>query len=180
MNKRNLKISLILNAIIVFLTLLSSIIMITGFKFMHGKDIVLNTTKLGVLKFFTVQSNIFMGIMSLIFLFYEIAIIKNKKTEIPLKLYILKLMSTAAVGLTFFVVFAYLGPISKDGIFSLLMNSNLFFHLIIPLLSIITFIFFEKTNSIIFKYTFLGILPPIIYGIYYITNVVYCQEFYKI
>ena len=50
-------------------------------------------------------------------------------------------------------------------------NSNLFFHLIIPILSLITFVFFEKTNKIKFKYTFLCLIPIIVYGIFYTINI---------
>ena len=169
--KKNIKISLFLNIVIFILVLLSSVAMFTGYKFMHGQDIVLESTKLGMLRFFTVQSNIFMGIISLIFIIDEINILKGNKKEISFIKYVLKLMSTSAVGLTFFVVFTYLGPITKYGILSLLMNSNLFFHLIIPVLSIITFIFFERTDKIKFKDTIYGLLPTVIYGIYYIINV---------
>ena len=47
MNKKKcLKISLTINFIIVILVIMSSIIMFTGFKFMHGTEVVLESTKL--------------------------------------------------------------------------------------------------------------------------------------
>ena len=55
---------------------------------------------------------------------------------------------------------------------SLLMNSNLFFHLITPVLSILTFVLFEKTEGINFKYVFYGLIPVIIYAIFYMTNII--------
>lgn len=171
MKKNNLKISLILNIIIVLFTIFAIIAMFTGFKFMHGYDIVLESTSLSMFRFFTVDSNMFMGITSLIFVIDEVNLLKGYKKEISRNHYILKLMGTSGVSLTFFIVFAYLGPISKGGILSMLMNSNLFFHLIIPLLSIITFIFFERNNKLSFKYSFYGIIPTLIYGLYYIINV---------
>ena len=176
MEKRKLKISLCINLLITVLCIIASIIMFTGFKFMQGSEPILESTKIGMLKFFTVQSNIFMGVTSLIFAVSEIRVLKGKKKEIPTIDYVLKLMSTSAVGLTFFVVFAYLGPISKDGIPSMLRNSNLFFHLIIPVVSIINFIVFEKTDKLIFKYSFLGVVPQLIYSLYYITNVLIHME----
>ena len=63
------------------------------------------------------------------------------------------------------------GFIVDGGVIVLLKNSNLFFHLITPLLSIITFILFEKTNKLSFKYTFIGTSSTIIYSIFYTTNV---------
>ena len=112
-----------------------------------------------------------MGIVSLIFAIEEIQILKNKKDYISKHTYILKLMATSAVGLTFFIVFAYLGPITEGGIISMLMNSNLFFHLIIPVIGILNFIFFEETDKIKFKDTFYGLIPTAIYEIYYMINV---------
>ena len=56
------------------------------------------------------------------------------------------------------------------------MNSNLFFHLIIPVLSIICFIFFERNNKINYKYTFYGIVPTFLYGIGYLTNILLHME----
>jgi hypothetical protein len=174
--KSKIKISLILNIIIFVLVLASTIIMFTGFKFMHGYEIVLETTKLGMFKFFTVQSNIFMGISSFIFVIKDIQLLKGNIKQIDKKYYLLKLISTGAVGLTFFIVFAYLGPISKTGISSLLMNSNLFFHLIIPILSFICFIFFENTKEIKAKEVPMGIIPTVVYGIYYLTNILVHME----
>ena len=159
--------SLILNIIIVLLTIFASILMFTGIKITHGAEPILETTKLGIFKFFTVDSNIFMGLTSLLFIIKEI-----KSEEITKTMFRLKLMSTTAVSLTFIVVFTYLGPISKDGIISLLQNSNLFFHLVIPVLSIITLILFERTNKLKFKDTLYGIIPTIIYATFYLINII--------
>lgn len=161
--------SLILNTLIVILTIFATVVMFTGIKLTNGAEPILETTKLGVFKFFTVDSNILMGITSLIFIILGI-----KNIEISKNLYRLKLMATTSVALTFIVVFAYLGPISKDGIISLLQNSNLFFHLIIPVLSIITFII-EKTNLKL-KDTIYGIIPTLIYGTIYTVNILLHTE----
>lgn len=176
LNIKKLKISIILNIIIFVLTLVSLIIMMTGFKFMIGYEPVLESTRLGVFRFFTVQSNIFMGIASLIFLIEEMKVLKEFQESISMNKYILKLTSTTAVSLTFFIVFTYLGPISEGGIKTMLMNSNLFFHLFIPILSIIVFIFFEKTNQIDIKKTLYGTIPTIIYEFYYLTNILIHME----
>lgn len=170
MDNRKIKISLVLNIIIVVFTIIACIIMFTGFKFMEG-DLILETTKIGMFKFFTVDSNILMGIVAFIFSIQEIKLLKGKISEISLKTYILKLMGTVSVALTFFTVFCYLGQIVEGGVFRLLKNSNLFLHLIIPVLSIVNFCIFEKTDRLKFKFTFLGILPTILYAIFYLTNI---------
>ena len=157
--------SLIINIIITILTLIALIVMFTGIKITNGIEPILETTKLGMLKFFTVDPNILMGIVALIFVILQV---KNK--EITKNMYRLKLMATTSVTITFIVVFTYLGPISEHGIKSLLQNSNIFFHLIIPILSIINFTIFEKTNKLNHKDTLYGLIPTIIYAIAYTTN----------
>ncbi len=178
--KRNLKTSIILNGIIFLLVILATIIMFTGFKFMHGAEPILETTKLGMFKFFTVDSNILMGVVSLVFMICEIKLLNGNIKLISTRLYILKLMSTVAVSLTFFAVFGYFVPITNWKVLPMIMNSNLFFHLIIPILSMITFMFFEKTNKLKFKYTFIGLIPTFIYGIYYLINVLIHMENFKV
>ena len=172
--KKNIKvkISLCINIMITILTFIATIIMITGFKFMTGVEPVLESTKIGVFKYFTVDSNLFAGIISFIFILNEISIIKGEKKEISDKLYILKLMATTAVSLTFIVVFVYLGNIAENGLISLLLNSNLFFHLIIPLLNLIDFIFFIKKDNITYKYAFYGLIPTLLYAVFYTANVI--------
>lgn len=80
------------------------------------------------------------------------------------------MVATVAVSLTFFVVFAIFGFMSKGGLAPLLRNSYLFFHLIIPIVSILNYVIFEKTNIIKFKHIFYGLLPTFLYEIYYTIN----------
>ncbi len=171
-DKKRYKIAMILNIIIVLFTIFASFLMFTGIKFMHGVDPILEVTKLEMFKFFTVDSNLFMAMVALAFAIEEYKIIKGKVKSVSNKLYIFKLMSTTAVALTFLVVFIYLGPFSSGGIPSMIRNSNLFFHLLTPVLSIITFTSFEKTDKIAFKKVFCGLIPTLLYAIFYITNII--------
>ena len=59
---------------------------------MHGYDVVLEAARFRMFKFFTVESNIFMGVIALIFSIKEIKLLNGKISEIPTKLYILKRM----------------------------------------------------------------------------------------
>lgn len=170
------KISLILNYLIFIFVVIGTIIMFTGYKITYLKEPVLETTGLGVFKFFTVDSNIFVGIIAILFAHQERKLLLGKIKEIPIYYYILKFVATVSVCLTFLVVFLYLGKIAEGGIMSLLQNSNLFFHLIVPLLSIISFVFFERTNKIKFSYVISGLIPVLLYGIYYIINILIHME----
>ncbi len=143
---------------------------IIGFKFMHGYEPYPELIGVPIFSYYTVLSNVFMGIVSFVFANREYQILRGRKKEIPLVYYIFKMVGTIAVSLTFFVVFAYLGFVSKGGHIPLLRNSNLFFHLIIPVMSIINYVIFEKTNVIKFKHIFYGLLPTFLYEIYYTIN----------
>ena len=171
MKKKRIKISIILNILIVVMVFIASIIMFTGFKFMNGNDIVLESTKLGMFKFFTVDSNILMGIVALLFLISEVKLIKGVIKDIPKYLYILKYVGTVSVMITFSTVFLYLGHIVDGGLYSMIMNSNLFFHLLIPITSLITFCLFERSNKLEFRDSFYGLIPMGVYGVYYLSNV---------
>ena len=164
---KKIKVSLILNIIIVLLVIFATIFMFTGFKFMPGGSL-LEVSKVEMFKFFTVDSNILMGIVSLIFIIYEKKLLKNKIKEIPKKVYILKLIATSGISLTFITTSFFLAP--TYGFYAMFNNSNLLFHLVVPVLSIITYIFFEKHDNK-YKYAILGIIPMFLYSIFYTTNI---------
>ena len=169
---KKIQTSLVLNIIIVIVTIFATICMFTGFRFMSGDEIILEASRLAMFKFFTVDSNLFMGIVALIFSVLEIRLLQGKIKEIDRKYYLLKLMGTTGVGLTFVVVFTYLSYIIEGGVRLMVMNSNLFFHLITPVLSMITFMFFEKTDKLSFKDTFYGLIPMLVYAVYYVINII--------
>lgn len=144
--------------------------MLFNVKFMGDNDILF-VSGLELFKFFTVDSNILMGISALLFGIYEIYIIKKKKKEIPYVLYILKFMATTSVALTFLVTAFFLVPISDYPYWLYYQNSNLFFHLIVPILSVITFTRYEKSNSFTLRDTFFSMIPMILYSVFYISNI---------
>lgn len=160
---KKVKISLILNIIIVFLVLVGSTFMFLGIKFMPDQTL-LEVSKIEMFKFYTVDSNILMAITSFIFMIYEIKLLKGKITKIPNKIYILKLVGTSAISLTFLVTALFLAP--SYGLYAMYNNNNLFFHLIVPILSLITYIKFEKHENK-YIYALYGIVPMFIYSIYY-------------
>ncbi len=164
---KKIKISLIINIIITILVILASIFMFTGIKFMPGNTL-LEVSKISMLKFYTVDSNILIGISSLIFIIYEFKLLKQKIKEIPNKIYIFKFISTSAITLTFLVTAIFLSP--QYGFYAMYNNNNLFFHLIIPLLSIITYIRYEHHLNK-YSYALYGIIPMFIYSIYYSSRV---------
>ena len=167
----NVKISLAFNILIVIMTVVALTIALSGFKFMKGYEARAELTGLQVFGYFTVQSNVFMAIVSFAFAIKEIQILRGKIEIIPFKYYILKMIAITAVGLTFFVVFIIFSILLKNDMLLLVKNGNLFFHFIIPVTSILNYIFFEKTDILKFKHTFYGLLPTLLYEMYYTSNV---------
>ena len=152
------KISMIFNGILFGMVLLATIIMFTGFEFM-GTGVPFTATKLSVFKFFTVDSNLLLGISALLLLIQERKAIKNK-TKIPEGYYVLKFAATTSVFLTMMVTACFLAPFTNYRFIDFYLNSNLFFHLLIPLLSIISFLFYDS-YKLPFIDTFYGVLPII-------------------
>lgn len=168
---KKMKISFIINLLLSIMTVNTIFMSISGYKFMYGYEPYPELIGVPIFSYYTVQSNVFMGIVSFIFANREYQIFRGRKKEIPLVHYIFKMVATVAVSLTFFVVFAIFGFMSKGGHAPLLRNSYLFFHLIIPVMSILNYVIFEKTNIIKFKYIFYGLLPTFLYEIYYTINI---------
>ena len=175
-DNKNLKISLTLNILVVIMTAVALTIALSGFKFMHGYENRVELSGVQVFGYFTVQSNVFMAIVSLAFAIKEIKLLKGKITKIPFKYFILKMIAITAVALTFFVVFIIFSVLLKNGLLSLLRNSNLFFHLIIPVTGILNFVIFEKTDEIKYKHIFYGLIPTFLYEIFYTINVLSNME----
>ena len=168
--EKKIKAACLTNAFLVDMVIFAAICMFTGFRFMPG-DLILETTKVEMFKFFTVDSNIFLGIAAFILMIYELRLFAQKIESIPKWVYLLKLSATGCVTLTFVVTACYLAPYSSFGYFEFFKNSNLFFHFLIPVISIISFIFLDNTNKIKFKDNFICVIPVVLYAIFYITNV---------
>ena len=163
MNKRE-KTALTLNIIIFILAFIGAIMTFCDIRFVDVKSW---ETGIKVLKFFTVQSNLFAGVMALVYLIYFSRLHKSGK-PIPPAINVLKFMATIDLVITFLVVALFLGFIVEDGYFTLFVNANFLFHLTIPILNFISFAFFEEVPNFKFKYTFLGIIHIILYSIFYL------------
>ena len=168
MNKQH-KAAFVLNVLIFVFTLFATISLVIGFKFMQDIS-VLSEKNFKSFRYFTIQSNLLAAIVALFYIIYKCRAEKNSDT-MPGWLYILKLAATTAVAFTMIITVGYLAPTSKNGYFSLFMNSNLFMHFLTPLLCIISFIFFEPAEKTSFKLSFAGVIPAALYASFYTPNV---------
>ena len=164
MNSRKKNLYLFCNFLIVVLVIISIYLMVTT------SDGVIKGSKLKALKYFTVQSNIFMGISAFISLIYLLF-----KDRYPTWVVILKLISTTCLTLTFLTVLGYLAPLM--GIFNVFLGANLYMHLFIPVVSIINFIFIEPNVELKFKWNFFSTIPSGTYGTIYIICLTIFNDF---
>ena len=156
-----------INLLVFVCTAFATASMIIGFTFM-GEIQVLSAISFRAFRYFTVDSNVFAGIVSLV---YSLCLLRgNAGRKAPELLMCLKLAATTGVTLTMAVTMLFLAPRSETGYFSCFMNSNLFMHLITPLLCIVSFVFLEPAR-ISLSWSCCGVLPMLLYALYYIPNI---------
>ncbi len=124
--------------------------------------------------FFTIDSNILAALASVFMCFFSIKILKRENAEIPKWLSVFKFIGTTAVTVTLLTVIFFLGP--TMGYALMFAGSSLFLHLINPLLCIISYVFLENSNKLPLKFSLLGILPTLLYGLVYVVMVVFTQK----
>ncbi len=118
------------------------------------------------LKYFTVLSNLLMGVVALV------CTLKWKSVPGNKALSFWKLMATAAVGLTFTVVVTFLGPTSADGFFSMFLGANFFMHFLTPVIAAADYMFFYPDElKLSARMLIPAVLPMVLYGIFYLGNI---------
>jgi len=117
-------------------------------------------------RFFTIDSNILMGICSIFSVIFLARVISNGNCYIPKWISVLTFIGTAAVTLTFVTVMVFLGPTMGYG--KLFTGGNLFMHLLTPLASIFLYCFLLPKENFKIKYCLLGLIPTLLYGIVYV------------
>ena len=156
--------SFITNIVTFLLVLVGVILMVTI------RVSALGTTDITVFKYFTFQSNVFMGAVAFIYAYYQLLILLNKRDNLPHVLLVFNHVGTTAVGLTFLVVILFLAP--GYGFNLMYQGANLFFHGIVPVIAMINFMFIQKECAIKFSDTVFSIIPSLLYGIVYFIVVV--------
>ena len=120
------------------------------------------------LKFFTVLSNLLLGVASLVFAVYLVRYLR-RGLIVPKWAHLLKYAATVAVTVTLMTVLLFLGP--TMGYAAMFVGVNLWLHLVFPVLGIVEFIFLDTQRGITFKETLFGVVPVLLYGIFYYGNI---------
>jgi len=167
---KRIQTAIAMNIFIAMLVAFAVWAMISGFHFMSGAS-TLSAVGWIAFRYFTVDSNILMGLAAAIMAGVQIHSAKSK-TEVPVWATKLKLAATTATTLTMLITCLYLAPTSSMGYFSLFVDANLFLHFVIPVLAILVFIFQEGDSRLSLRHTLYGIAPMALYAGYYFVNVV--------
>ena len=155
-NNKKIILAFVTNIIIVLLEIFGLILSVKR----HG---------LKVFHYYTENSNYLTLIISLIFCINCIYSLISKK-QINTTIIILRFISTTCLTITLLVVLFILIPMFPNtAIFMLFRDSNLYQHTLCPLISIISFLFFENDFKLNKKSIFLATLPTIVYGLIFIT-----------
>ena len=121
------------------------------------------------LKYFTVLSNLLMGLSSLLYLFGTTLMLCGVIRRVPGFIRMLKYMATVSLMLTFCVVIAWIGP--ATGFRHAYTGVNLWFHLIVPLAAALDFMLLDRTGRLPFAATLGAVVPALLYGGWYLGNI---------
>ena len=128
-----------------------------------GPSGVLSSHGVQSLRYFTVLSNLFEGAASIVWLIF--AVRSKKPSHIAEAL---KFIACLSVFLTFATVVVYLGPLF--GYSGMYQGVNFWFHLIIPLASILEILLFMRETISFFEAS-CSVIPVVIYGCFYLGNI---------
>ena len=122
-----------------------------------------------VFMFFTVQSNLTIMGISLVFLVNDIRMMFKKESFLNNIFYLIKYTFTIAILITFLVFFIMLAP--TLGIDYLLSFKNFSLHAIVPILAIIDFFIFDKGINLTYRNSLVGTFMPIYYLLFFLIGI---------
>ena len=163
---KNVKAAFWGNIVTFILAAFSTVWAISGIS----SGVLANGSSLYRLRYYTVDSNILMGLAALASAIEQRQILRCQRTALSPGCRLLKLAGTVSITLTMLITAFFLGPTMGRvyGFFSLYQNSNFFLHLVNPLAAIVVFLWFEKTTQLRFSHTLIGVLPTLLYAVFYI------------
>ena len=152
------KVAYYLNIVLVFLGVVGLIVSIIS----NG---------LGLFSYYTQDSNILGLLSSLLFVVTGYESFKSKMVKTNNFVAKFRFMATACMCLTFLVVIFVLIPAAgfKWTGWYLFSGANLYYHTLCPIISFISFMFFENVVNLRFVNTVINFIPTVIYAIITIT-----------
>lgn len=126
---------------------------------------LLQAKGIAAFKYFTVQSNVFGGIMAVVWLISFAFSARKGQRNVPRVVSLLKYTAAVCLGLTFLTVMVFLGPLY--GYIAMLRKANLWFHLLIPLTAMSEFVLFNR-ERISLKNCAASMTPMLAYALGYL------------
>ena len=122
-----------------------------------------------IFRYYTTLSNVFAGLLAVPMAASAVRTLTGKKKRIPKVLSLLRFVSVSALTLTMMTVFCFLGPMF--GYAPMFAGANFWFHLIVPVLAVLSFLFMEPGADFPRKNPVPGIVQTILYGSVYVPMV---------
>ena len=132
-------------------------------------------------RYYTNISNLTVGLITIPNIFFLVYSLIKEKIIYPQVLSIVKYMGITMTTLTFFTVLFLIAPLTSY--IEMYAKVRFITHLVVPILVVISYLFFEEKTIFNWKYTFLSFVPPVTYAIIYVTNVIFLKrwpDMYKI
>lgn len=129
----------------------------------------LTSTGLASLKYFTMLSNLFMGLACIIYLVDLFLRRKERYRRVSRGCETLKFSAAVSVMLTFITVRVFLGPLY--GYRAMFSGVNFWLHLVIPVLALVDFCFLDREAGLELPSTIACVIPMAVYGIGYTANI---------
>lgn len=159
-----------------FLFLAEAIIIIYLLSIGHQVEQVNDSAKkTSLFAAFTIESNIYMALISLVGIVLSIKTLNAKEYTLPAAYELLYLSGTSSLSIVLLVVATFLAPTkvqNGESYFVMFQKWNFFNHFLNPVLSIVAFDFILNFNKTNFKKLWLTTLPLLTYGVMYVLNVV--------
>ena len=121
---------------------------------------------LGSLKYFTVDSNLLMGVAALNLVREDLAVLRGTKNKVSAAAVRLYYAGAVSVALTFLVTVLFLSRIF--GLWVLYVGANFWMHLVVPVLGVCVFCIFVREYRLNMKDTLVSLIPLGIYAVYYV------------
>ena len=163
----------ILSAICNLISFTLVFISISAFYTAAGGKGNMQVKKKKCFEYFTVDSNLLAALAALVMLVFNV-IGFFTGAAIPAWVMQLKFVASVAVGLTFFVVMLMLAPYA--GYRPMLEGCNLFLHLMVPVIMMLSFILFDGGGRLPYWSLALALIPTAVYGAVYYRQVVIVGE----
>ena len=126
-------------------------------------------------RMFTVLSNMLVGIASAMTIPFAVDGIRKRNYHLPRWIVTLTFVSVNCISLTFLISLTILSP--RAGFAQIMIEGkNLFLHTVVPIISIVTFLFVNVYHTVKFKTAFLAVLPVCIYAMVYLVSAIIIGE----